>query len=61
MNAHNLCSLESSRKTAGLRPQFLVGTIGLGMVLAGLPAQASDSQTLWECSKIGRASCRERV
>lgn len=59
MNAHNLGSLESSRKTAGLWPQLLVGAIGVGMVLAELPAQASDSQTPWECSSYtGEAHTR---
>ncbi|MBU6479977.1 MAG: hypothetical protein KGS09_05480 [Nitrospirae bacterium] len=56
MNDHNLRPLESSRKTAGLWPQFLVGAIGLGMVLAGLPARASDSQTPWECSSYTGAA-----
>ena len=35
MNDHNIHGLESSRKTAGLWPQFLVGAIGIGMMLAG--------------------------
>jgi len=50
MNDHNFQRLDSPRKTAGLWPQLLIGTIGIGMVLAGLPAQASESQTPWECS-----------
>jgi uncharacterized coiled-coil protein SlyX len=50
MNDHDFHRRESSRKTAGLWPQLLIGTIGIGMVLAGLPAQASESQTPWECS-----------
>ena len=50
MNDHAIHQLESSRKTAGLRPQLLIGAIGIGMVLAGLPAHASESQTPWECS-----------
>ena len=50
MNDHDYYRRESSRKTAGLWPQLLIGTIGIGMVLAGLPAQASESQTPWECS-----------
>ena len=50
MNDHNFHSRESSRKTAGLWPQLLIGAVGIGMVLAGLPAQASESQTPWECS-----------
>ncbi len=50
MNDHAIHRLDSSRKTAGLRPQLFIGAIGIGMVLAGLPAQASESQTPWECS-----------
>jgi uncharacterized coiled-coil protein SlyX len=50
MNDHDFHRRESSRKTAGLWPQLLIGTIGIGMVLAGLPAQASESQIPWECS-----------
>ncbi|MBI3807210.1 MAG: hypothetical protein HY281_06810 [Nitrospirae bacterium] len=50
MNDHNFHHRDSSRKTPGLWPQFLIGTIGIGMVLAGLPAHASESQTPWECS-----------
>ena len=50
MNDHNFHRRESSRKTAGLWPQRLIGAIGIGMVLAGLPAHASESQTPWECS-----------
>jgi uncharacterized coiled-coil protein SlyX len=50
MNDHNIHGLESSRKTAELWPQLLIGAIGVGVVLAGLPAQASESQTPWECS-----------
>jgi len=50
MHDHNFHRRESSRKTAGLWPQLLIGAIGVGMVLAGLPAQASESQTPWECS-----------
>lgn len=56
MNEHNIHGLESSRKTAGLWPQFLMGAIGIGMVLAGLPAQASESQTTWECSSYTGAA-----
>jgi uncharacterized coiled-coil protein SlyX len=40
----------SSQKTARLWFQLFIGTIGLGIVLAGLPAQADESQTPWECS-----------
>jgi hypothetical protein len=50
MNDHNLHHPESSRKTAGLWPEFLVGAIGIGVLLTGLPVQASESQTPWECS-----------
>ncbi len=50
MNDHNFHRRDSSRKTAGLWPQLLIGAIGIGMVLADLPAQASESQTPWECS-----------
>jgi uncharacterized coiled-coil protein SlyX len=50
MNDHIFRRREPSRKTACLWPQLLIGAIGIGTVLAGLPAQASESQTLWECS-----------
>ena len=50
MNDYNFHHRESSRKTARLWPQFLIGAIGIGMVVAWVPAQASESQTLWECS-----------
>ena len=50
MNERNLHGLKSSQKTAGLWPQRLAGAIGIGMLLAGLPAQASESQSTWECS-----------
>ena len=50
MNDHAIHRLDSSRKIAGLWPPLLIGAIGIGMVLAGLPAQASESQTPWECS-----------
>src|SRR3970040_603633 len=50
VNDHDFHRRESSRKRAGLWLQLLVGTIGIGIVLAGLPAQASESQTPWECS-----------
>ncbi|MDZ4856518.1 MAG: hypothetical protein SGJ26_16970 [Nitrospirota bacterium] len=50
MNDRNCHGRDSSQKTAGLWPQLLIGGIGIGMVLAGLPAQASESQTPWECS-----------
>ena len=38
------------QKTAGLWLQFFIGLIGIGIVLAGLPAQAGESQAPWECS-----------
>ena len=50
MNDHDFHRRESSRKTAGLWLQLLVGTIGIGIVLAWLPAHASESLTPWECS-----------
>ena len=56
MNEYNLRRLESSRKTAELWPQLLIGAIGVGVVLAGLPAQASESQTTWECSSYSGAA-----
>jgi hypothetical protein len=50
VNDCNFHRRESSRKTARLWPQFLIGAIGIGIMLAWVPAQASESQTLWECS-----------
>jgi len=50
MNNHAIHRQDSYRKTAGLWPHLLIGAIGIGMVLAGLPAQANESQTPWECS-----------
>jgi septal ring factor EnvC (AmiA/AmiB activator) len=50
MNDRNLHHRKSTRKTAWLWPQLLIGAIGIVMVLARLPAQASESQTPWECS-----------
>jgi uncharacterized coiled-coil protein SlyX len=50
MNDQNFHRLDYSWKIAGLWPQLLIGAIGIGTVLAGLPAQASESQTPWECS-----------
>ena len=50
MNDRNFHRRESSRKTEELWPQFLIGAIGLAMVAAWVPAQAGESQTLWECS-----------
>lgn len=56
MNDHNLRYLECSRKATGLWPQFIIGAIGVGVALAGLPAQASESQTPWECSSYTGAA-----
>ncbi len=57
MNDHNLRYLDSSRKASELWPQLLIiGAIGVGMVLAGLPAQASESQSPWECSSYTGAA-----
>jgi uncharacterized coiled-coil protein SlyX len=50
MNDHNGHRRNFSRKTPGLWPWILIGAIGIGMVLAGLPAQASEPQAPWECS-----------
>lgn len=50
MNDHSIHRRDSSGKTAELRPQLFIGAIGIGIVLAGLPAQASEPQTPWECS-----------
>ena len=50
MHDYNFHHREFSRKTAKLLPQFLIGAIGIGMVLAWVPAQASEAQALWECS-----------
>ena len=50
---------DSSQKTAGLWLQFFIGAIGIGVVLAGLPAQAGEAQTPWEClSYTGDAHTR---
>ena len=61
MNDHNSHRREASRKT-GLWAQFLFGAIGIGLVLAGLPAHASESQEPWECSSYtgdARTRCLE--
>ena len=44
------CRPDSSRNATGLWPHLLIGAIGIGLLLAGLPAHASESQTPWECS-----------
>ncbi|THJ25374.1 MAG: hypothetical protein CAF45_001510 [Nitrospira sp. CG24E] len=50
MSEHASCRPDSSRKATGLWPKLLIGMIGIGLLLAGLPAHASESQTPWECS-----------
>jgi uncharacterized coiled-coil protein SlyX len=50
MNDHTFHRRDSTRKTPGLWPWVLIVAIGIGVVLAGLPAHASESQTPWECS-----------
>ncbi|MGH7217510.1 MAG: hypothetical protein ACREIG_09770 [Nitrospiraceae bacterium] len=50
MNDHNFHRQDFSRKTPELWPWVLIGAIGIGIVLAGLPVHASESQTPWECS-----------
>ncbi len=42
--------LDSPQKSGGLWSRLFIGAIGLGIVLAGLPAQADESHTPWECS-----------
>ena len=50
MNDHAIDREYSSQETSGLWSQLFVGAIGIVIVLAGLPAQARESQTPWECS-----------
>jgi hypothetical protein len=50
MNNHTFHRQAGSHKTEELWPQLLIGAIGIGIVLVGLPAQASESQTPWEYS-----------
>ena len=50
MNNHTFHRQACFHKTEELWPQLLIGAIGIGIVLAWLPAQASESQTPWECS-----------
>jgi hypothetical protein len=44
------CRPDSSRNTTGLWPHLFIGAVVIGLLLAGLPAYASESQTPWECS-----------
>ena len=44
------CRPDSSRDTTGLWPHLLIGAIGIGLLLAWLPAHANELQTPWECS-----------
>jgi len=51
-----------SQKTEKLWPLRLIGLIGVGMLFAGLPAYAGESQTPWECSNYtgdAHARCLE--
>lgn len=51
MSERASCQPGSSRNRIGLWPHLLLtGAIGIGLLLAGLPAHASESQTPWECS-----------
>ena len=51
MSERASCQSDSSRNTRGIWPRLLlIGAIGIGLLLAGLPAHASESQTPWECS-----------
>jgi hypothetical protein len=50
MNALTIHRQDSTQKGLGPWHQFFIGAIGIGIVLAGLPAQASESQAPWECS-----------
>ncbi len=59
MNDRAIHRRDSSRKTARLWPRLLIGTVGTVMVLAWLPAQASELQAPWECSSYtGEAHTR---
>ena len=55
MNDHAIRH-NSARTTTRPWPWLLGGVIGIGMVLASLPAQASESQTPWECSSYTGAA-----
>ncbi|NOT22441.1 MAG: hypothetical protein HOP22_06910 [Nitrospiraceae bacterium] len=59
MSEHANFRPDSSRNTRGLWPQLFIGAIGIGLLLAGLPAYAGESQTPWECSNYsGEAHTR---
>jgi uncharacterized coiled-coil protein SlyX len=59
MGERTNCRLDSSRNVVGLWPHLLIGAIGIGLLLAGLPAHANESQTPWECSNYtGEAHTR---
>lgn len=60
MSERTSCQPDSSRNTRGLWPHLLLtGAIGIGLLLAGLPARANESQTPWECSNYsGEAHTR---
>ncbi|MEQ1791471.1 MAG: hypothetical protein ABL905_04110 [Nitrospiraceae bacterium] len=49
MNDHAIHH-NSARTTTKPWPWLLGGVMGIGMLLASLPAQAGESQTPWECS-----------
>lgn len=49
MNDHAIAHNSASRTTR-LWPWLLGGVMGIGMLLASLPAQAGEPQTPWECS-----------
>ena len=50
MNDHAIRRLDFSQNKVQPWPRLLIGTVGIVMVLAWLPAQASESLTPWECS-----------
>jgi len=51
MNDRAICLPDSSRNRGELWPQLLIGgAIGIGLLLAWLPAHANESQIPWECS-----------
>lgn len=50
MNDDNFHRRNSSQKIPGLWLWVLMGAIGIGILLAGVPTHASESQAPWECS-----------